>query len=376
MKIPSRLCYLGLFSLACALRGVAAEPSGSFSAAVEPKAVLTVMEAVADWQLAHPSQHPPHDWTQAAGYTGLMALAAISPDKTYHDAMLAMAVKNEWKPGPRPYHADDHTVCQTYLELYFQHKDLRMLEPTKARFDHLIDHASIGDLRIDQPDGTDRWSWCDALFMSPPAWVRLWAATGDERYLDWMLARWWETTAYLYDPVEHLYTRDNTYFPRREANGRKIFWSRGNGWVLAGLARVLPWLPPAHPQRPRLEQLFRDMAASIVACQQEDGLWRASLLDPASFPMKETSGSGFFTYGLTWGINNGYLDRAGYEPAVRKAWAALVACVAADGKLTHVQPIGQTPVVFDADLTEIYGVGAFLLAGSEMHRLAGGEPAR
>ena len=117
---------------------------------------------------------------------------------------------------------------------------------------------------------------------------------------------------------------------------------------MAGLVRMLQYLPMNHPDRPRFEQLFKDMAEKILTCQQPDGLWRASLLDPASYPAKETSGSGFFTYALAWGVNQGLLDRAKFEPAVRKAWTALVGCVDADGKLTHVQPVGADPKKFDA----------------------------
>ena len=139
---------------------------------------------------------------------------------------------------------------------------------------------------------------------------------------------------------------------------------------MGGLVRMLQHLPAGDPDRGRFEQQFKEMSATILACQQDDGLWRSSLLDPASYPLKETSGSGFYTYALAWGVNNGLLERAKYEPAVLKAWAALVACVAADGKLTHVQPIGADPKKFAEDATEVYGVGAFLLAGSEVYRLA------
>ena len=139
---------------------------------------------------------------------------------------------------------------------------------------------------------------------------------------------------------------------------------------MGGLVRVLQYLPMNHSDRPRFEQLFKDMAGKIVTCQQPDGLWRASLLDPAGYPLKETSGSGFFTYALAWGVNQGLLDRATFEPAIQKAWAALVGCADADGKLTHVQPVGSDPKNFAEDSTAPYGVGAFLLAGSEVYRMA------
>lgn len=215
----------------------------------------------------------------------------------------------------------------------------------------------------------ERWSWCDALFMAPPAWLRLYLATGQQKYLEFMDSEWWATSDYLYDKQEHLYFRDSTYFDKREANGKKIFWSRGNGWVMGGLARVLQVMPPEFKNRKKYEQQFREMAEKIATLQQPDGLWRASLLDPDSYPLQETSGSGFYTFALTWGVNRGILDRARFEPVVRKAWVALNGCVAADGKLEHVQPVGADPKKFDPTHSDVYGVGAFLLAGSEMYRL-------
>jgi unsaturated rhamnogalacturonyl hydrolase len=338
----------------------------------QPAEVLAAMERVADWQLAHPSEHKPTDWTQAAGYTGMMALAKISRSPRFEQAMLKMGEANEWKPGPRPYHADDHAVGQTYAELYFTHRDPRLIAATRAAFDFILAHPKDDNLDFDakkNPDRLDRWSWCDALFMAPPAWIRLWKATGEPAYLEYAIAQWWKTSAYLYDRDEHLYFRDSSYFDRREANGKKVFWSRGNGWVMGGLVRMLQFLPADHPARGRFLQQYREMANRIVALQQDDGLWRSSLLDAASYPLKETSGSGFFAYALAWGVNEGILERSAFQPAVLKAWAALNACITSEGKLTHVQPIGADPKKFPEDSTEVYGVGAFLLAGSEIYRL-------
>ena len=339
---------------------------------VSPKAVLDVMQLVADWQLANPSIHKPTDWTQGAGYAGVMALAGISGGPKYRNAMLAMGETNNWQLGPKKFHADDHAVGQTYCELYFLYRDPKMIVPMRARFDDILAKPSDApslDFALPKHKSQELWSWCDSLFMAPPAWVRLYAATGDEKYLNFAVKEWWRTTDYLYDKNEHLFFRDSTYFKKTEANGKKVFWGRGNGWVMGGLVRTLQYLPTNHPDRPRFEQLFKDMAAKILTCQQADGLWRASLLDPDSYPLKETSGSGFYTYALAWGVNQGLLDRVQFEPAVRKAWAALVSCVDADGKLTHVQPIGADPKHFKEDATEVYGTGAFLLAGSEVYRM-------
>ena len=354
----------------CPLATGQAQDSPGMSNDIKPAAVLAVMERVADWQLANPSVYPATDWTQGAGDTGMMALAGISGNRKYRDAMVQMADQNGWKPGPRAYHADDQCVAQTYAELYLQLRESKMIAPTQASFDEVLTNPHEGTLEFKTPGNQDRWSWCDSLFMAPPAWIRLYAATGDARYLDLAVAHWWRTSDYLYDTTEHLYFRDSTYFEPREANGRKIFWGRGNGWVMGGLVRMLQYLPSNHPARPRFLQQFRQMTAKILTCQQPDGLWRASLLDPASYPLRETSASGFYTYALAWGVNQGLLERATYGAAVRKAWPALVACVQADGKLTHVQPIGADPKNFAESTTEVYGVGALLLAGTEIYRMA------
>jgi len=359
-KIP----FAVLVSFLCASLGHAGEPRRA--------EVLAVLERAADWQLAHPGRWKADEWHNGAFYTGVMALAGLSASPRFHDAMMAVGEKQQWQLGPRPYHADDHCIGQMYAELYFQHGDTKMIAPMRERFDYILAHPKDDNLDFDEkrnPDRLDRWSWCDALFMAPPAWIRLWKATGDRRYLDFAVEKWWVTSAFLYDQEEHLYFRDSTLFERREKNGRKIFWSRGNGWVMGGLVRMLQLLPADHPARPRFEQQFRELAAKVITCQQPDGLWRASLLDPASYPMKESSGSGFYCYAIAWGVNEGLLPRETYAAAARKAWAALAGFVQPDGKLTHVQPVGFTPVTFDENHTEPYGVGAVLLAGSEVWRL-------
>ena len=169
---------------------------------LSPKAVLDVMQRVADWQLAHPSAHKPTDWTQGAGDAGFMALAGISGDAKYRDAMRALGETNNWQPGPRKFHADDQCVGQTYAEMYFLYREPKMIAPLQARFDEILAQPSIvTSLDFAQPRGvaSENWSWCDALFMAPPAWLRLYAATGDTRYMDFAVTNWWRTADYLYD---------------------------------------------------------------------------------------------------------------------------------------------------------------------------------
>lgn len=158
-----------------------------------------------------------------------------------------------------------------------------MIAPLREKFDVILANPSktqsLEYAKREDPKARENWAWCDSLFMGPPTWVRLYAATDDSRYLDFAVTNWWRTTDFLYDKDEHLFFRDSTFFKKREANGKKVFWSRGNGWVVGGLVRVLQYLPTNHPEPPRFEQLFKDMAGQILACQQTDGLWRASLLD-------------------------------------------------------------------------------------------------
>jgi unsaturated rhamnogalacturonyl hydrolase len=331
--------------------------------------VLGTMERVADWQLANPAKHPRDGWVQGAGYTGMMALAEISSSPRFDAAMVKMGADNQWKPGPRVYHADDHCVIQTYAELFFRHHDPAGLGPATERFDHILANPTPTGREFERPDRKITYWWCDALYMGPPAWLRMWKATGKQAYLDYAVENWNKCTDFLYDRDEHLFYRDATYFEKREANGKKVFWSRGNGWVVGGLARVLQYLPKDHPARAQFEQQFREMAAKIITLQQANGFWHSSLLDPDSYPAQEASGTGFFCYGLLWGVNEGLLDRATYLPPALKAWHALMGCVQPDGKLIHVQPIGADPKKFDPNSTEPYGVGAFLLAGRELYRL-------
>ena len=345
--------------------------------AFQPANILATLEKVADWQIANPSKHETTDWTQGAWYNGMMALDGISASPRFREAMVRIGETNEWKTGKRPYHADDHCVGQMYCELYQLYREPKMLAGLQERFDWLLKNPYTAPLSPEKPKkaegvpgGAMRWWWCDALFMGPPAWARLYEVTGDKRYRDFMVKEWKATSDYLYDKEEHLYFRDASYFDKREANGKKIFWSRGNGWVMGGLVRVLQVLPQNDPDRPFFVQQFREMSERLVTLQQGDGLWRSSLLDPDSYPLKEASGSGFHAFALAWGVNQGLLPANKYQPAVERGWAGLIGCVAADGKLTHVQPIGADPKKFDEGSTEVYGVGAFLLAGTEIWRLS------
>ncbi len=342
-------------------------PLANLSAELKRKPIEAAMRKVGDWELERSRPYFSQDWTFAALYAGFMAASKALPNPRYEEAMMQVGNKFDWRLGPRLSHADDQAIGQTYLELYQQYHELKMITPTRDQFDTLMK----------APDDPAKpvWWWCDALFMAPPVWARLYQATGEKAYLDYMDREWWITSKLLYDPEEHLYFRDASYLHKTEANGSKLFWSRGNGWVMAGLARVLEAMPQDYPTREKYVGQYREMADRVASLQGADGLWRPGLLDADAYQLPEVSGSAFFIYSLAWGIDHGLLDRRQYLPVVQKGWAGLVSHIYIDGRLGCIQPIGAAPGVFKPSSSYVYGVGAFLLAGSEVLRLSEGKTA-
>jgi rhamnogalacturonyl hydrolase YesR len=209
----------------------------------------------------------------------------------------------------------------------------------------------------------------DSLY-GAPALAMLAKATGDKQYIEIMNEFFDGTTAALFDKEAGLYYRDPTYIEQRTKNGKKILWSRGNGWVFAGIPRILDYLPKHDPSRERYLEVFRRMAPEIVKRQGADGLWRMNLDDAEEFPDPETSGSGFFCYGLAWGIHHGILDRKEYLPALQKSWTGLTQSISPEGKILWGQRVDAEPNATPRESTHEYVTGAFMLAGSEIYMLA------
>jgi rhamnogalacturonyl hydrolase YesR len=339
--------------------------STDLSTSTQPAAVAKAMRKVADWQLERSQPYFDRIWTWSVLYSGFMAASDSLNDPKYRDAMLAMSQKFDWKLRSHLPNADDQSVAQTYLEFYLLKKDPAMIQPTQAELDAIL--AAPRESAI--PGKEISWWWCDALFMAPPVWSRMYAATGDRKYIDYLDGEWAKTSARLYDSKEHLYFRDSTYLTRTETNGKKMFWSRGNGWVMAGIIRILQYLPKHDPARKGYIAQLREMAARIAQLQGQDGLWRAGLLDPDDYDLPEMSGSAFFTFALAAGVNEGILDRKLYRPVIEKAWAGILHHIYADGRLGCIQQTGAEPQPFKASASYTYGVGAFLLAGSEIRKM-------
>jgi rhamnogalacturonyl hydrolase YesR len=314
--------------------------------------VLAVMRKVADYQLSR-SGIDGIDWIHGAMWTGIMATYRATGDARYLTAIATWGNGNSWGlTGGVTTNADNQCVAQTYLDTYLlspSAANMNMVSGAKPSFDAMVTSGNTG------------WTWEDALFMSPAGLTRLGAIENDPRYFQLLDANWSKAYTSLFVPADGLMCRD--------PNCAGTYWGRGNGWVLAGTARVLEYLPATDPQHASYVTLLNTMAAALEPWQGTDGMWRSDITHPARFPNPETSGTAFITFGIAWGVNNGLLDAATYTPVARSAWKGLVSVVDANGMVGYVQPVGAAPGVATATDTAPYGVGGFLLAGSEMARL-------
>lgn len=342
-------------------------PAADLSPALTTADIDKATRKVADWELARSEPYFDRIWTWSVLYSGFMAASESTGDPRYRDAMTAMAQKFDWSLRNRLPNADDQSVAQTYLDLYLLDgkKDPRMITPTRSDLDAVMKLSTLkpGDPRLP-------WWWCDALFMAPPVWSRMYAATGDHRYIDYLDNQWQQTSALLYDKDEHLYARDESYKTKREPNGQKVFWSRGEGWVMGGLVRTLEYLPDNDPRRTFYIDQLKDMSARVAGLQGSDGLWTSALLDPKDYPESEMSGSALMVYAITWGINEGVLDAKTYRPVIERGWRGMLQHVYADGRLGCIQQTGPEPAYYPPGSSYNYGVGAYLLAASELKRMA------
>jgi rhamnogalacturonyl hydrolase YesR len=289
-----------------------------------------------------------------------VATYATTKQARFVERATAWAQANQWSIGGDQ-NPDWQCAGQSFLELYLRDRVAAHLVPTQTVID--------GVVAAGQP-GRKIWWWADALFMAPPVFARLGAITAQDKYVTAMSTMWWDVTSALYDPSAGLFFRDAGYLTKKCPNGQKMFWSRGNGWVMAGLSRVLDYLPAGHPERAKLVAQLQTMAARVAALQKADGFWPSCLTDAANYAEPETSGTSAFVFALAHGVEQGRLDGATYLPSIRRGWTALVGAVDRAGKLGWVQPVGAAPGPTKQSDTQPYGVGLFLLAGSEVAKIA------
>ena len=368
----------------------AAETNGTRVSLAFPSSaqVLSSMENVANWQIPRldsldyiqfkrMESLEPKRWVQGVFYTGLKNLAERSGNPIYTRWISYKGNEWDWQLGPVPYFGDDQLIGDTYIWYYLNHqKDPQFLAATKKAFDAIIETNSTVDLAF-KPEVDEnivhtcqtRWCWADALFMAPPTWFALTKATGDAKYANYAHREMQATIDYLYDDKYGLLYRDSRFKEIKGEFGEQLFWSRGSGWVFAGLARAMEYMDKSDPHRVIYENLFKQMAKKLKPLQKHDGSWAMSLLAHEKNPLPETSGTGLFTFGFAWGINNGLLPKKDYLDVVSKGWKLLSSAVHPDGKLGWVQAIGAAPGKVSKDDSQLYGVGAYLLAGSELFDL-------
>ncbi|WP_233632685.1 glycoside hydrolase family 88 protein [Parapedobacter sp. ISTM3] len=328
------------------------------------------------WQ----SLHKPQEWAfwdVAAYHTGNMAAYEATGNAAYRDYSEAWASHNQWKGAKSDdrstwkYHygeSDEHVLFGDWQICFQTYIDLFHLDPDSAKIRRAME---VIEYQMSTPN-EDYWWWADGLYMVMPVMTKLYHVTGNTQYLEKLLEYFSYAKALMYDDDEHLFYRDAKYvYPKHKSvNGKKDFWARGDGWVFAGLAKVLQDLPADYQHRAEFETVYRDMAGAIMRSQQAEGYWTRSILDPEHAPGPETSGTAFFTYGLFWGVNNGYLDPATYTVPAIKGWQYLATfALQPDGRVGYVQPIGERAIpgqTVDANSTANFGVGAFLLAATEL----------
>lgn len=330
------------------------------------------------WQATNKAEVRPF-WDNAAYHTGNLEAYKLTGNSDYLDYTVRWAEHNDYRGAgsnnPQEWRYDygendkhvlfgDWQICfQVYADLYSMEPDEHKIARAREVMEYEMSTRNI-----------DYWWWADGLYMVMPVMTRLHRITANPLYLEKLYTYFQYAKSIMYDEDSGLFYRDAKYvFPKHTSqNGGKDFWARGDGWVLAAFARVLTDLPADDAHRDEYIDIYTRMAKAVRACQQPEGYWTRSLLDPAHAPGPETSGTAFFTYGLLWGINNGYLDKKEYLPCVLRAWDYLTkVALQPDGTLGYVQPIGERAIpgqTVDARSTSNFGVGAFLLAATEMYK--------
>ena len=348
--------------------------------APKPVPAIEIVQKVND---AYQATHSPEVrafWDDAAYFTGNMEAYRLTGNARYLEYSDKWARHNKWSGatekdqskwlykqyGESMQHVQfgDWQICfQTYLDMYRMNPDAYKIARAIEVMDYQVKNSA-----------TDYWWWADALYMVMPVYTKLYKVTGNEQYLDQLYANYKYADDLMWDKESHLYFRDGKYiYPAHKTDlGKKDFWARGDGWVLAGLAKVLADIPADYKHRPFFVERFQQLAEAVAACQQKEGYWTRSILDPEQAVGPETSGTAFFTYGLLWGMNHGLLDKAKYQPVTDLAWKYLTTvALQADGTVGYVQPIGEKAIKgqqLTAKNTANFGTGAMLLAACEKVR--------
>lgn len=348
------------------------------SYACQEQTIKDVIRKTAEYQIkSYNGNIPLKNWLIGTFYSSFIAAYDVTGDNWYLDQAYDWGKKSEWDIN-KPMNADDVCPAQTYLDLYFIKKDKSMYKTIDEKLSPWFTAEEVAPeylhSYLKKPvkiTGRSIWSWCDALYMAPPVYARMGRATGDNRYYEMMDRLYWDSVDFLYSSEDQFFHRNSKAQTEKERtpNGKKVFWGRGNGWVIGGLARMIEFLPEGSDMQAKYIKLFQELSYSLAEYQQEDGLWRSCVNDPAWYPMKETSGSSFFVYALAKGVNEGWLPKEYFMPVVLRGWSGLLSCVTPEGKVGYSQIVAGSPYPARPHDSKNYTTGAFILAATEMLRI-------
>ncbi|MFJ5262349.1 glycoside hydrolase family 88 protein [Streptomyces sp. NPDC088387] len=355
-----------------AAQAMARSAGSAGSALLPPRAdVIAVLRRVADHWIATHGNSGDNGWANATFFSGLLALHRLTGEARYLNYARGWAEKHGYglMGGVTTRHADNHNAGQAYLDLY-------EIEPEQAKLTAI--QTSLNRMvYTDRPQKNDDWWWDDALHMAMPPFARIGVLRGDPRYADKLHALYLHTKRTeggpgLFDAATGLWYRDKRFLPGGilSPSRKPVVWSRGNGWVAGGHVKTLKALPAGHANAAEYRQTLTALVRAVARVQRTDGFWNVNLADPAHLPGPETSGTSFFLYGTAYAVRTGLVDRAAHLPVLERAWQGLVTtAVHPDGFLGYVQRVGDRPESSQPityNTTSDFGVGAFLLGGTEL----------
>ena len=145
--------------------------------------ILKISKKVADWQLENPKDTSMGDWVQGSFVNGLLALGRLPGNQKYLQAVKQIGIHEKWGVIKTSHRANDHCTPQAWIEYYEMEKQPEMIASVKQELDRNMEIVSAQDDDLTfKTKNREKWSWCDALFMSPPTYARMGKVTGEQKY--------------------------------------------------------------------------------------------------------------------------------------------------------------------------------------------------
>jgi unsaturated rhamnogalacturonyl hydrolase len=260
-------------------------------------------------------------YPEAVAWYGALTFAEVSGDRELKAQLIKRfepLFRDEAGLIPAPDHVDNTVFAIVPLEIYLQTKEQRYLDLGKRLADKQWE-----DPQSDGLTAQTRY-WVDDMYMITMAQLQAFRATNDAKYLNRAAL---EMSAYL----SKLQQPSGLFY---HAPDVPFYWSRGDGWMAAGMTEMLRDLPANHPQRPQIVEGYKKMMEALLKYQDKQGLWH-ELIDDAD-AWQETSSTAMFTFAMVTGVKNGWLNEKRYGPAARKGWLGLITLLDSNGDLRNV----------------------------------------